>query len=361
MPRHTLLVFAIVEHRAFAGVSTFHSRNSALQPYLSVPVGNSLASLLRYGLSRDVVYIHNPPNVFVAAKEPSMGLLLGGGLDLRVPKEDDDLGIPSAEESEQDTTAVLDEPPVIKIQEHADPETADASDSEAPPTLVPFTPVKSTSVLTKPVDPPQAKQMGVITDEPLPQVTTVPAAAPAPKPQVCKFKTLDLKTIPQWDPTWNGTKSDVRAFLGTMRDARRRLTASSSRPITIESIRDIWLHAVKTLGGDGVELAEGFRIVGTQQSAIECSSDESFDGGDLVRRMGSQPPRPSPRSILQRRKLTWTSPGRSEEVDRLFYRCIGLRHSEQESFEVASGRLPKRHLELVDQDDHEVRYFKRLC
>ncbi|KAG0200219.1 hypothetical protein BGX31_004096, partial [Mortierella sp. GBA43] len=262
----------------------------ALQPYLSVPVGNSLASLLRYGLSRDVVYIHNPPNVFVAAKEPSMGLLLGGGLDLRVPKEDDDLGIPSAEESEQDTTAVLDEPPVIKIQEHADPETADASDSEAPPTLVPFTPVKSTSVLTKPVDPRKApiatkapvqsrlhhpltaeevmeikldraqKQMGVITDEPLPQVTTVPAAAPAPKPQVCKFKTLDLKTIPQWDPTWNGTKSDVRAFLGTMRDARRRLTASSSRPITIESIRDIWLHAVKTLGGDGVELAEGFRV-----------------------------------------------------------------------------------------------------
>ncbi|KAG0201082.1 hypothetical protein BGX31_003894, partial [Mortierella sp. GBA43] len=105
----------------------------------------------------------------------------------------------------------------------------------------------------------QAKQMGVITEVTLPQFTTVPTAVSVPQAQVCQSKTLDLKAIPQWDPTWNGTKSDVRAFLGTMRDARRRLSASSSRPITIESIRDIWLHAVKKLGGDGVELAEGFR------------------------------------------------------------------------------------------------------
>ncbi|KAI8356336.1 hypothetical protein B0O80DRAFT_506215 [Mortierella sp. GBAus27b] len=255
------------------------------------------------------------------------------------------ISILSAEESEQDTTAVLDEPSVIKIEEHATPASADVSDSEAPPpTLAPPTPVKSTSVLTKPADPrktpiatkkpmqsrlhppltaeevmeikldraqkrsaaaalrenpnqpllaqvlnaeiqslvrlqAQARQMGVISDEPFPQVTTVPAAAPTPKPPMCKSKTFDLKTIPQWDPTWNGTKADVRAFLGTMRDARRRLSASSSAPITIESIRDIWLHAVKELGGDGVELAEGFRTA-TSWDSMEGQFRYWFLGTD---------------------------------------------------------------------------------
>ncbi|KAG0201494.1 hypothetical protein BGX31_003801 [Mortierella sp. GBA43] len=219
------------------------------------------------------------------------------------------ISILSAEESEQDTTAVLDEPSVIKIEEHATPASADVSDSEAPPpTLAPPTPVKSTSVLTKPADPrktpiatkkpmqsrlhhltaaevmeikldPQAKQMGVITDVTLPQVTTVPAAVFVPQAQVCQSKTLDLKVIPQWDPTWNGTKADVRAFLGTMRDARRRLSASSSAPITIESIRDIWLHAVKELGGDGVELAEGFRTA-TSWDSMESQFRYWFLGTD---------------------------------------------------------------------------------
>ncbi|KAG0200359.1 hypothetical protein BGX31_004072, partial [Mortierella sp. GBA43] len=50
------------------------------------------------------------------------------------------------------------------------------------------------------------------------------------------------------------------------------------------------------------------KVMGTRESAIECSSDESLDDGDFVQSMGSQPPRPSPRSILKR-KLTWISPG----------------------------------------------------
>jgi hypothetical protein len=67
--------------------------------------------------------------------------------------EDDDLGILSAEEPDLDTTAVFEAPPVIKIEEDPVAEVVEASDNEAPPTLVPPTPVKAIPATAKPVDP----------------------------------------------------------------------------------------------------------------------------------------------------------------------------------------------------------------
>jgi hypothetical protein len=125
----------------------------------------------------------------------------------------------------------------------------------------------------------QAIEMGGVADDPIPPVPTVPVTAPAPRSTVCTSKTLDLRTVPQCDPAWQGSKSDVRAFLGTMRDARRRLAAASTKPIPIESLRDIWLHVVKLLGGDGVELADGFRVA-TSWDTMESQFRYWFLGTD---------------------------------------------------------------------------------
>ncbi|KAG0246251.1 hypothetical protein BGX31_003441, partial [Mortierella sp. GBA43] len=124
-----------------------------------------------------------------------------------------------------------------------------------------------------------AKLLGMISEVKPAPVAVVPTLTPSPPTQPRALNSFDFKSIPQWDPSWAGSKADVRAFLGMMRDARRCLVQDGTRSVTIDSLRDLWLHAIKKMGGDGADLAESFRSANSWDE-MEAQVRHWFLGSD---------------------------------------------------------------------------------
>jgi hypothetical protein len=72
-------------------------------------------------------------------------------------------------------------------------------------------------------------------------------------------KPFDLKGMPVWSPDWKGTKAEVRAFIGRMKDARNKIQRENVHNVDIDLMRDLWVHAVSKMGGDSAELSDDFR------------------------------------------------------------------------------------------------------